>query len=230
MDQQKNQLRQRNRNLQVKLMLKIEKISVRLGDKQILDNLNLEIQDGEFLSLLGPSGCGKSTLLKAICGFVPLQSGKIYIGEHRIDQLAVHLRNIVMVFQDLRLFPHMVAWENVAFPLKMQKIGKQERKDKAYEWLKLVNLEGLEHRKIYALSGGQQQRVALARAFAARPKILLLDEPFSGLDEDLRREMQHLLMVLHQKHQINIIFVTHDQNEARILSDRIVMMNEGQVQ
>lgn len=211
-------------------MLKIEKISVTLGKKQILNNLSLDVRDGECLSLLGPSGCGKSTLLKAICGFVPLQSGRLYLDENRIDQTAVHLRNIVMVFQDLRLFPHMVAWENVAFPLKMKKVKIAERKENAYEWLKLVNLEGLELRKIDELSGGQQQRVALARAFAASPKILLLDEPFSGLDEELRIEMQKLLIRLHQQHHLSIIFVTHDKREAKILSDRVLVMKDGQLE
>ena len=210
-------------------MLKIENASAALGGKQILDNISLDLGDGEFLALLGASGCGKSTLLKTICGFVPLQAGHIYVDGVCVDTMPVHLRNIVMVFQELRLFPNMLAWENVAFPMKMRKVKKEERKPEAYEWMKLVNLEGFENSKVYDLSGGQQQRVALARAFAAKPKILLLDEPFSGLDEDLRIEMQNLLAGLHKKNNISIIFVTHDKQEAKTLSDKIVVMKDGRL-
>lgn len=208
-------------------MLKIKGIDVFLGNKQILKSVDLEVKKGEFLSLLGASGCGKSTLLKTVCGFTEHQSGTISIDGECIDKVPIHLRNTVMVFQDLRLFPNMLAWENVAFSLKMRKVKKDERKKVAYDLLKQVELEGLEHRKVYELSGGQQQRVALARAFAAKPRILLLDEPFSGLDEDLKVEMRKLLLELHKKHGITIIFVTHDKAEAMTLSDRVVTMCEG---
>lgn len=210
-------------------MLKVEHVEVALGAKQILRNISLEVADGEFLALIGPSGCGKSTLLKTICGIIAPCAGHIFLDRTCLDRVPINHRNIVMLFQDLRLFPNMLAWENVAFPLKMRGVKKEERKAKAYDWLRQVSLNGLENRKIYELSGGQQQRVALARAYAASPKQLLLDEPFSSLDEDLKIEMRQLLIKLHKTHHISVIFVSHDRAEAKMLSDRVIVMKDGQL-
>lgn len=210
-------------------MLELRNLDVYLNENQILKSVNLQINHGEFVSLLGPSGCGKSTLLKTICGFLPHRSGSIFSDGQCIDSRPIHLRNIVMVFQDLRLFPNMLAWENVAFPLKMQGCPKSERKKLAYELLDQVNLRGLENRKIDQLSGGQKQRVALARAFAAKPQYLLLDEPFSGLDDELKEEMRELLCCMHKKYKNTVIFVTHDKHEALTLSDRIAVMDKGEI-
>lgn len=210
-------------------MLKLENINVSLNQKHILDSINLQINDDEFISVLGPSGCGKSTLLKTICGFVPHQTGSILNNNVSIDNTPVYQRNIVMVFQDIRLFPNMLVWENVAFPLKMKGISRQERKRQAYDLLGQVNLDGFENRKISQLSGGQQQRVALVRAFAAHPQYLLLDEPFSGLDEELKIEMRQLLCDLQKAHHISVVFVTHDKQEALMISNKIAVMNGGRI-
>lgn len=210
-------------------MLELKDIEVSLNQKKILNSVSLQVNDGEFVSILGPSGCGKSTLLKTICGFIPHEAGKIILDDICIDALDINLRNIVMVFQDLRLFPNMLAWENVAFPMKMRGVKKAERKANAYELLQQVNLVGLENRKITQLSGGQQQRVALARAFAAKSKYLLLDEPFSGLDEELKGEMRDLLCSLHKQHRLSVIFVTHDKHEALMVSDRIAVMDNDEI-
>lgn len=203
-------------------MLEIKKLNLSLGDVQVFKDFDLTVSDGEFVAILGLSGCGKSTLLKAICGFTEYQGGSIYLDGSCIDTVPPHKRGMTLVFQDLRLFPHMKLWENVAFPLKMQGIKKQERRERAMELLSLVDLNGLESRKPAEISGGQQQRVALVRALAMKPRILLMDEPFSGLDDDTRMEMQALLKNLHKKTKPSVLFVTHQREEARILSTRIV--------
>ena len=209
-------------------MLEIKNISVVLGCAKVLDQFSLRIHTGEFVTVLGKSGCGKSTLLKAINGFVFYEEGSIYLDNACIDDMPVHKRGIVMVFQDVRLFPHLSVWENVAFGLKMQGVNKRERKEKALDWIEKVALTGLENRKPNELSGGQQQRVALARAYAANPRVLLMDEPFSGLDEEIRLEMGCLVQELNKQNKTTVLFVTHDREEAYRLSDRVVVIGVGE--
>ena len=209
------------------MKLNIEQLTVELGGNKILSDLNLNISEGEFVALLGPSGCGKSTLLKAIAGIVPAKAGKISLGDKDITQTAIHKRGTVILFQEMRLFPNMNVEDNIAFPLKMQGMKKAERSKIAGELLEKVQLGGYGKRRIHQLSGGQQQRVALARALAARPKLLLLDEPFSALDEELRQEMRDLVLQLHRDFAMTTILVTHDRNEASAMADRIVNMKYG---
>lgn len=212
------------------MKLSIEHLSVELGGNPILRDLCLQLPDGAFLALLGPSGCGKSTLLKAIAGIVPIKSGSICLGEQDITQTAIHKRGTVILFQEMRLFPHMNVEDNIAFPLKMQGIKKEERLRAAQELLEKVQLGGYGKRRIHQLSGGQQQRVALARALAARPKLLLLDEPFSALDADLRQEMRDLVRNLHNEFSMTTIMVTHDRQEAYTIADRVVDMKDGSIE
>lgn len=211
------------------MSLKLENIKVNIGEKEILHNINLDIKEGEFISLLGQSGCGKSTLLKTIAGLNELKEGKVILFGEEIQKKEPHKRGTVIVFQDLRLFPHLSVEKNIAFAMNLKKISKKEQQQVVKKLLKDVQLEGFENRKIKELSGGQMQRVALARALAANPKILLLDEPFSGLDEKLREEMGRLVKNLQIKNKITMILVTHDKNEALQLSDRIALMMKGDI-
>lgn len=211
------------------MSLKIIDLSVDIQKSEILKGINLEINTGEFVSLLGASGCGKSTLLKSIAGLLEVKSGEIYIDDKPITELAPEQRGTVIVFQDLRLFPHMTVEQNIAFAMELKKVPKDEQKKKVKELLEAVQLPGFEKRKIKEMSGGQKQRVALARALAADPKILLLDEPFSSLDENLRYEMARLVKKLHVQMGLTAIMVTHDKAEAMKVSDRIALMQEGQV-
>lgn len=211
------------------MKLDIQQLNVSLQKHRILSNVSLTVQDGEFLSLLGASGCGKSTLLKTIAGILPADSGRVQLGDQEITTLPAHKRGTVIVFQDLRLFPHMSVAENVAFAQKMQGIGKAERLRSAEEFLEKVQLSGYGNRRIAQLSGGQQQRVALARALAARPRLLLLDEPFSALDESLRKEMRTLVYTLHKELGMTTVLVTHDKEEALSLSDRVALMCAGEI-
>lgn len=195
----------------------------------VLKNLSLEVAEGEFLSLLGPSGCGKSTLMKTIAGILPVRSGRIWLDGQEITNLPVHKRGTVVVFQDMRLFPHKSVAENVAFPLKMQGVAKKERLKTAEKLLEKVQMSGFGNRRPGELSGGQQQRVALARALAARPKLLLLDEPFSALDENLREDMRHLVLQLQKEFRMTVILVTHDREEALSMSDRVALLFDGRI-
>lgn len=211
------------------MKLSIDHLCVHLDKEPILKEVSLTVNEGEFISLLGASGCGKTTLLKTVSGILPALSGTIYLGNEDITSLPAHRRRTVVVFQDLRLFPHMTVAENVAFPQKMQGIPKAQRLAEAQHFLKLVQLDGYGERKIHQLSGGQQQRVALARALAAKPKLLLLDEPFSALDESLRQEMRTLVRSLHDELGMTTILVTHDKEEALSLSDRVALMADGRI-
>lgn len=211
------------------MSLEIKNLYVELQKTEILKGINLEIKTGEFVSLLGASGCGKSTLLKSIAGLLEVKSGEIYIDEKEITELPPEQRGTVIVFQDLRLFPHMTVEQNIAFSMELKKVSKEEQKKKVKELLEAVQLPGFEKRKIREMSGGQKQRVALARALAANPKILLLDEPFSSLDENLRYEMARLVKKLHTQMGLTAIMVTHDKAEAMKVSDRIALMQNGQV-
>ena len=211
------------------MKLEIKNLSVTLDRQPILRDVSLEVRDGEFVSLLGPSGCGKTTMLKAVAGLLPVSSGEIFLGDQEVSRVPTHRRGAVVVFQDLRMFPHMTAAENVAFPLKMQGVSRKERLNIASEYLKKVHLEGREDQPVSKMSGGQQQRVALARALAAKPKLLLLDEPFSALDENLREDMRGLVKQLQRELGVTTVLVTHDRGEALSMSDRVALMFDGQL-
>lgn len=209
--------------------LEIEKLCVDLQKNEILKNIDLNIESKTFVSLLGPSGCGKSTLLKSIAGLLDVKSGDIRIDGESIGKLPPEKRGTVIVFQDLRLFPHMTVEQNLAFPMQLNKIPKAQQQKRVRELLEAVQLPGFEKRKIREMSGGQKQRVALARALAADPRVLLLDEPFSSLDENLRDEMGYLVKRLHKQMECTTIMVTHDKGEAMRFSDKIALMMEGEI-
>lgn len=192
-----------------------------------VDNVSFTINSGEFFVMLGPSGCGKTTLLRAIAGLEVLDEGTITLGSQRIDNLAPHLRPVNTVFQSYALFPHLTVWQNVAFGLQMERKSKNEVATIVDEMLALVRLSELANRKPSEISGGQQQRVALARALAKKPQVLLLDEPLAALDLKLRRGMQTELKNLQQQTGVTFVFVTHDQEEALSMGDRIAVFNQG---
>lgn len=194
-----------------------------------LDNFNLTVNEGEFVTLLGPSGCGKTTALRSIAGFEVPDRGEIFIFEKKSNDIPPEKRDIAMVFQNYALFPNMTVMQNVAFPMKLKKLPKDKIREKVIELLKLVKLEGMEDRYPYQLSGGQKQRVALARALAKDPKILLLDEPLSALDAKIREELRLELRKIQLKLGITTVYVTHDQEEALTMSDKIVVMNNGKI-
>jgi spermidine/putrescine ABC transporter ATP-binding subunit len=199
------------------------------GELAALDNVSMAFSDGEFFGLLGPSGSGKTTLLRAIAGFVMLDEGAVRIDGKDIGATPVYQRNIGMVFQNYALFPHMSVTENIAFGLDVRGVPAAEQRQRVAEALSMVRLTGLEQRKPKQLSGGQQQRIALARALVTRPKVLLLDEPLGALDKHLRQEMQIELKRIQRNVGITTIFVTHDQEEALTLSDRIAIFNAGRI-
>lgn len=211
------------------MSISISNLSLFFNDQCILDNLNLTVQPGEFLSLLGESGSGKTTLLKSIAGLLDFQSGRIHLNGQDITDLEPNKRPISYVFQDLRLFPHLTVYENIAFPLKMHKIDKKEADQRIFQLLDDVQMTGFGDRHISELSGGQQQRIALARALAIEPELLLLDEPFSGLDESLRKEMGQLIKRLHEEKELTIIMVTHDKREAIELSSRMALLYSSSI-
>ena len=192
-----------------------------------LQPVDLTIRQGEFFTLLGPSGCGKTTLLKLVAGLIDADRGEIWMGDEKLTTVPSEARGFAMVFQQSLLFPHMTVEDNVAFGLKMQKISKKERLAQAREMLGHVGLEGFGSRFPHELSGGQQQRVALARALVSNPRLLLMDEPFSALDPALREEMRELLRKIQQQFRVTVLFVTHDREEACLLSDRIGVMSNG---
>ena len=213
----------------MEIRLSCENLELELDKKKILKDISLEVRSGEILALLGESGCGKSSLLKAMLGLYPLAKGKIFFQGKEIQNLPSHKRGISVVFQDLRLFPHLNVGENVGFSLELQKVPKAERKQRVEELLKLVQLEGYSERRIDSLSGGQMQRVAIARALAMNEKLLFLDEPFSALDPNLRREMGDFLLELQRKENLTVVLVTHDQEEALRLAHRIALMKDGEI-
>lgn len=199
-------------------------------DKYILQGLSLDIKEGELLSLLGPSGCGKSTTLRAIAGFVPITSGKFILGGDEMTNVAIHNRDFGLVFQSYALFPHMTVFENVAFGLKMRKMKRDEIEKKVTRMLEICDLSELRDRFPENMSGGQRQRVALARALVIEPKLLLLDEPLSNLDAQLRYQMRSEIRRIQQKLNMTTIFVTHDQEECFAISDRVAIMNNGVIE
>ncbi len=212
------------------MKIKLQNIRKRFGETVALDDLSLEFCDGKLTTLLGPSGCGKSTLLNLISGILPPTSGSIFFGDRDVTSLSPDKRNIGLVFQNYALYPHMTVGENIAFPLEIKKVSKKERLERAEEFAKLLRIEDYFTRKPSQLSGGQQQRVSIARALAKEPEILLLDEPLSNLDARLRLEMREEIRRLQLETGITTIFVTHDQEEALSISDRILLLKKGRVQ
>lgn len=209
-------------------------ITKSFGSSKVLQEFSQEFEDGEFITLLGPSGCGKTTMLRLIAGFEKPSSGEIYIGDKLVsgekDFIPPEKRGIGMVFQSYAVWPHMNVFDNIAYPLKIQKKSKEEIKERVEEALKIVHLDQYKDRFPSELSGGQQQRVALGRALVARPEILLLDEPLSNLDAKLREEMRYEIKEITKKLKITVVYVTHDQIEAMTMSDKIVLINKGEVQ
>ncbi len=210
--------------------VELQHVVKRFGDTVAVHDLSLQIRDGEFFSLIGPSGCGKTTTLRMIAGFEQPTDGEIWIGGQPVAGVPAHRRPVNTVFQNYALFPHMTVAENVAFGLEMQKVPKPEIRKRVEEALELVRLPQMAERKPKQLSGGQQQRIALARALVNRPQVLLLDEPLGALDLKLRRAMQIELKQIQSEVGITFIYVTHDQEEAMTMSDRIGIMNEGYLQ
>ncbi|MCP1136203.1 ABC transporter ATP-binding protein [Paenibacillus polysaccharolyticus] len=210
--------------------IRLDNVSKLFQDQAGIQHLSLEIKDGEFISLLGPSGCGKSTTLMLLAGLYKPTEGHIYFGDTLVNDLEPKDRNIGMVFQSYALYPHMTVLENIAFPLKQQKMPKQERLEAAMAAAKMVRLESLLDRKPSQLSGGQQQRVAMARALVKKPDLLLLDEPMSNLDTRLKIEMREEVRRLQKEFNITTIMVTHDQEEAMAMADRVAVLDKGAIQ
>ena len=211
-------------------LLSLDRVSKRFGDIHAVKDMTLDVARGEFVSLLGPSGCGKTTTLQMIAGFLPASEGAIRLDGRDLARVKPAQRGLGVVFQSYALFPHMTAAQNVAFGLEMRGVARPEREARVRETLELVGLSGLADRFPRRMSGGQQQRVALARALVIRPDVLLLDEPLSNLDAKLREEMQIELRQIQRNLGTTTILVTHDQNEAMALSDRVVVMNKGMVE
>jgi spermidine/putrescine transport system ATP-binding protein len=210
--------------------IEIVGVSKQFGDNTVVDDLHLTIGDGEFFSLLGPSGCGKTTTLRMVAGFEQPTQGAILLGGSDITRQAPAKRPVNMVFQDYALFPHLTVVENVAFGLKVKRLAREERQERVSSALATMQLGGLSERRPNQLSGGQRQRVALARALVNRPQALLLDEPLGALDLKLRKEMQHELKEVHRATGTTFLYVTHDQEEALTMSDRIAVMRDGRVE
>ena len=213
-----------------KNIIEIRNVTKSFPDKVVLDNVSLNIRQGEFLTILGPSGCGKTTLLRLLAGFNSASSGEIHIDGKQMNDVPPHQRPVNTVFQRYALFPNYNVYDNIAFGLKLQKVDKQEIEQRVKRALKMVGMTDYEHRDVQSLSGGQQQRVAIARAIVNRPKVLLLDEPLAALDLKMRKDMQMELKDMHRSLGITFVYVTHDQEEALTLSDTIVVMNEGKIQ
>lgn len=217
-------------SVQTKPIIELRSLTKSYGDKTIINGLNLTINNGEFLTILGPSGCGKTTVLRLIAGLEDPNGGKIILDGQDITDVPAERRFVNTVFQSYALFPHMTIFENVAFGLRMQKVPNAEIRPRVMEALRMVRLEEMAERKPTQLSGGQQQRIAIARAVVNKPKVLLLDESLSALDYKLRKEMQNELKALQRQLGITFIFVTHDQEEALTMSDRIIVMNKGNIE
>lgn len=206
----------------------LKNISHKFDKENVLNNINIEIQDGELFTLLGPSGCGKTTLLRIVAGFIKPSVGEVYLSDENITNLSPEKRDIGIVFQNYALFSHMSVYENIAYGLKIKKLSKKQIIETANRYLDLVGLYEYKDRRIDELSGGQQQRVALARSLAVEPKVLLLDEPLSNLDAALRDKMRDEIHRLQKTLKITTVFITHDQREALSISDRIAVFNFGE--
>ncbi|MGH4126103.1 MAG: ABC transporter ATP-binding protein [Clostridium sp.] len=199
------------------------------ADSFLLADINVTIEDGEFISILGPSGCGKSTILRIITGIIKPDRGNLFVENTNITEMPIEKRNFALVAQQPLIFPNMNVIDNVAFGLKMKGVSKGERLDKAATILSNLGLNGLEKRFSSQLSGGEKQRVAIARALIIKPKVLLMDEPFSALHEELRVDMRELLYKIHKENRVTTIFVTHFKEEANFLSDKILIMSKGKI-
>jgi multiple sugar transport system ATP-binding protein len=210
--------------------IRLENVGKRFGDMTIIRGLDLKIEDGEFFSFVGPSGCGKSTLLNLVAGLEEVTEGKIFFGDNRVNDLTPQQRDVAMVFQSYALYPHMTVYQNIAFPLTTKKVKKDDIEREVRRVAALLGLDELLFRKPRDLSGGQRQRVALGRAIIRKPSVFLMDEPLSNLDARLRIETRAELRRLHQELKITTVYVTHDQAEAMSLSDRMAVLNRGEVQ
>lgn len=210
--------------------VEIRGVYKRIGRNVILDGIDLEVKQGELLTLLGPSGCGKTSTLNVIAGFLDIDQGDVFIKGQRVTDVPAYKRGLGMVFQTYSLFPHMTVYENLDFGLSLRKVAKDEKKRRIQKALELVKMTGLENRYPRELSGGQRQRVAIARALVVQPTLLLLDEPLSNLDAKLRHELRAEIKRLQKEVGVTTIFVTHDQEEALSMSDRIVVMNKGKIE
>ena len=217
------------------MYLELKNLSKKYGENAVVDNFNINVEKGELISILGPSGCGKTTTLRMIAGFINPTGGHIFLSGEDITGFPPEIRPVSMVFQNYALFPHLTVYENIdyglRYPLKVgEKLNKKQKKERIEKILELINLKDLEKRKIDQLSGGQQQRVALARSLVLEPKVLLLDEPLSNIDTKLRETVRNEIRKIQKKLGITMIFVTHDQEEAMSISDRIVVMNRGKIE
>lgn len=207
--------------------LRLQDLSINYGTAPVIENLSLEIADGEFVSLLGPSGSGKTTILKAVAGLLQPASGRIFIDDRSVDKLPAEKRDTVLIFQKPMLFPFLDVGRNIGFGLQMMQVDTTIRNERIDRMLAITGLEGFKYRKVHQLSGGQQQRVALARGLILEPSVLLLDEPFSSLDVELRLQMRELVQDLQAKTGTTMLFVTHDQSEAFAISDRVCLLLNG---
>lgn len=217
------------------MYLQLKNLYKKYQNNTVVNNFNIDVKKGELISILGPSGCGKTTTLRMIAGFISPSSGEIFLSEERITDYPPEIRPVSTVFQNYALFPHLTVYENIEYglryPLKVgKKLDKKEKKERTQKIINLVNLKGLENRRIDHLSGGQQQRVALARSLVLEPKVLLLDEPLSNIDTKLRETVRNEIRKIQKELGITMIFVTHDQEEAMSISDRIIVMNEGNIE
>ena len=213
-----------------KILVKLDNISKKYNDKFIIKNLSLDVYEGEFLTLLGSSGCGKTTILRMISGLEHVTEGKVFIDDKDVTELDPTKREVNTIFQNFALFPHMNVWDNISFGLRMKKTPQEEIEKRVKKVIKLVKLEGFEDRLPSQLSGGQQQRVAIARGIVMNPKVLLLDESLCSLDLKLKRKMQLELKKIQKQSGITFIYVTHDQDEALTMSDRIVIIEKGKIE